>query len=58
MTDNFVEADWHRHQPPASAPANWHESFFPGWADLETLSAGPRQIGLSPANKHKELGLL
>lgn len=58
MADIFIEADRHRHQPPASAPANWQESFFPGWADLETLSAGSHQIDLSPANMHKELGLL
>lgn len=50
MEDCFVEADRHRHQPAADAPANWQESFFLGWADLETLSAGSHHISLSPAS--------
>ncbi|RDV06305.1 hypothetical protein DXH95_02400 [Sphingorhabdus pulchriflava] len=49
MAENFREADRHRHRPPANAPANWQESFFLGWADLETLSAGSHHISLSPA---------
>lgn len=50
MLDHFVEADRHRHQPPLGAPNNWQESFFLGWADLGSLSAGSHHISLSPAS--------
>lgn len=49
MIDQFLEADRHRHKPPIGAPSNWQESFFLGWADVASLSAGSHHISLSPA---------
>lgn len=46
----FTDADRQRHSPAADAPSNWQESFFLGWVDLATLSAGSHHVSLSPAN--------
>lgn len=50
MTEPFAESDRLRHYPALDAPSNWQESFFLGWTDLETLSAGSHHVSLSPAN--------
>lgn len=49
MNDQFAEEDRHRHKPPIGAPSNWQESYFLGWADVGSLSAGSHHISLSPA---------
>ncbi|MDE2436649.1 MAG: hypothetical protein KGM49_10350 [Sphingomonadales bacterium] len=49
MPEPFRSDDRLRHTPALGAPSNWQESFFIGWADLATLSAGSHHVSLSPA---------
>jgi hypothetical protein len=49
MQASFAPDDRLRHAPPNGAPDNWQESFFLGWTDLSTLSAGSHHVSLSPA---------
>ena len=48
MPEPFTMADRLRHDPPKDAPSGWQESFFLGWVDLLTLSAGSHHVSLSP----------
>jgi hypothetical protein len=49
MTDKVTPEDRRRHRPGAGKEAGWQESYFLGWCDLASLSAGSHHISLSPA---------
>lgn len=48
MQPEFCAADRMRHSPDPERAAGWQESYFLGWTDLATLSAGSHHISLSP----------
>lgn len=48
MPEPFSEADRQRHSPVEKVLSNWQESFFLGWVDLATRSAGSHHVSLSP----------
>lgn len=48
MTTALTASDRKRHAPAPDAAKGWQESYFLGWVDLETLSAGSHHISLSP----------
>lgn len=49
MTSMISADDRRRHAPAPGKATSWQESYFLGWTDLETLSAGSHHISLSPA---------
>lgn len=49
MADRITRQDRLRHRPDPEGSKGWQESYFLGWVDLETLSAGSHHISLSPA---------
>ena len=49
MSDMLTAADRRRHAPADKSAVGWQESYFLGWVDLESLSAGSHHISLSPA---------
>jgi hypothetical protein len=46
----IIPADRLRHRPGLDAGPRWQESYFLGWADLSTRSAGSHHISLAPGN--------
>jgi len=50
MPKPFSNADRLRHLPATGSPSNWQESFFLGWVDLASLSAGSHHVSISPAS--------
>lgn len=49
MSERISPADRRRHTPATDKAAGWQESYFLGWTDLSSLSAGSHHISLSPA---------